>query len=189
MAIEIEAKFQLDETQSLEAKLAAVGATRGHTVIERNTYFDTPQGSLAGQGGGLRLRVERQEGGPQQKNIITYKGPLMPGKFKSRQEIEVQVNDADTAVQLLNALGYVARLSFEKRRGKWELDGCEVVIDTLPHLGHFTEIEGPSEQAVQAVRGKLGLEGLEVIRRGYASLLAQYAQDHRLGDAHFTLDS
>ena len=157
MVVEIEAKMQVADMAKLEAALQGSGATRGPTLLEVNTYFDTPTGSLKSSDQGLRIRVERQADGPHQSVIITHKGPRAHGKLKRRTETELTVNDAQAAAALLAALGFVAALSFEKRRRRWELSGCHVDVDTLPHLGDFVEIEGPDDKTIMAVREKLGL--------------------------------
>src|SRR5690606_3272245 len=84
------------------------------------------------------------------------------------------VSDARTAAHLLTALGYVSVISFEKRRRRWTLDNCRVEIDTLPYLGGFVEIEGPSEPIVLSVRRKLALDHLPMISASYISMLVTY---------------
>ena len=69
-------------------------------------------------------------------------------------------------------------LLFEKRRESWRLDDCKVELDELPQIGTFVEIEGASEDTVQAAREKLGLGDEASITEGYASMVSR-----KLGEA------
>src|SRR5690606_38713671 len=113
-------------------------------VMETNLFFDTPDRSLQSADRGLRLRVNRNIDTDECSIVITHKGPRREGAFKARQETELRVGDADDAAALLEALGFVRTLTFEKRRERWELDGCGVELDELPRIGSFVEIEGSS---------------------------------------------
>lgn len=187
MSVEIEAKMRLTDGAGLESRLVAAGAVRGPVIDETNTFFDTPQNTFKSTDQGLRVRVERGGDG-RQTVTITHKGPRAHGKLKSRQETEMVVSDAHAAGDLLGALGFVPVLAFDKRRRKWNLDGCEVVIDRLPYIGDFVEIEGPSDDAVLEVRRKLGLEAVPLLRASYITLLLQYLHEHRMHVHHVELE-
>lgn len=189
MAVEIEAKMQLADIADLEEKLAEVGAKRGPALFEVNTFFDTPAGSLKTADQGLRIRQERDEATGEQHITITHKGPRAHGKLKQRTETELGVDDARVAASLLTALGFVRVLSFEKRRRRWELDGCRVEIDTLPYLGDFVEIEGPSDEVILAVREKLGLQHLPMIRASYIAMLQTHLAEKRMKVEHVGLEA
>ena len=131
MPVEIEAKMKLDDGAALESRLVAAGAVRGLQLLEVNTFFDTPRGDLKAADEGLRVRLERSTDGSHVKATITHKGPRAHSRLKMRNESEIQANDAKAAAELLSALGYVAVISFEKRRDKWMLDGCSIEIDTF----------------------------------------------------------
>lgn len=189
MSIEIEAKMKVEDVAALEARLLELGAAKGPHLLEVNTFFDTRHHSLKSTDQGLRIRMERQQDGTGETITITHKGPRAHGKLKSRFETELRVNDASAAASLLGALGYHPVLSFEKLRRKWTLDGCHVDIDTLPHLGHFVEIEGPSDQAVLMVREKLNLGSLPIVRASYIALMLTYLSEHHLTADHVALDA
>ena len=95
------------------------------------------------------------------------------GKGKKRTEIELQVADADTACQLLKALGYHPVLTVEKSRKLWNIDGCLIALDLLPNLGTFVEIEGPSEEKISNIQKNLHLEHLHHIKQSYAHLVSK----------------
>jgi adenylate cyclase class 2 len=89
----------------------------------------------------------------------------------------VTVGNSEDASHLLERLGFVRMLSFEKRRESWKLGGCKVELDELPYLGSFVEVEGPGEQAVLAVREQLGLADRPIVKSSYIALLMGYLQE------------
>lgn len=180
MAVEIEAKMRLQNPEALIARLQELGATLTHQLSETNSYFDTAEGTLKCTDQGLRTRVEVTNAGKPDESItttITHKGPRTMGQLKSRLETELDVDNARDAAILLGALGFHHVLSFEKRRIRYVLDGCRVELDELPIIGRFIEIEGNSEEAVLAVREKLGLANEPLIRSSYIAMLKTHQQE------------
>lgn len=180
MGVEIEAKMRLNDREGMVARLQALGAERVAEFSETNSYFDTASGSLKATDQGLRTRVEVTDAGTKDEKIvtkITHKGPRAMGALKSRYETELTVDNARDAAMLLSALGFQHVLSFEKRRTRYRLDGCNVELDELPVIGRFIEIEGPTEQAVNAVRDKIGLSREPVIRSSYIAMLRTHLQE------------
>ncbi|MFW6059710.1 MAG: class IV adenylate cyclase [Phycisphaeraceae bacterium] len=179
MSLEIEAKMRVTDRGAIERRLEELGAQHGPSILEQNTYFDSDDHQLKSTDQGLRIRVEVHDG-EAQTATITHKGPRAHGKLKSRTETEVTVSDARAAAELLAALGFLPQLTFEKRRQRWTLDGCHVEMDTLPHLGEFIEIEGPSEEAVLEVRRRLDLAEAPLIRASYIAMLVSHLRENQL---------
>jgi len=174
MPNEIEAKMKVEDFGEIRQRLRALSARRVGSEMETNTFFDTPDGSLVREGKGLRVRDSRDRQTGKERHIVTFKGPQQKGELKSREEIEFPVDDGQSAMALLKAIGFEQVLSFEKRRETWELDDCEVVLDELPILGTFVEVEGPDETAVLRLREKLGLGAIPLISTGYATMLSRH---------------
>ena len=169
MPLEIEIKLRVADHDLVRDRLRAAGAERVGVVTETNRFFD--DGSLAAGGCGLRVRTNAGDAG--QRHVVTFKGPRQPGELKIREEIEFDTNDAAATAAVLEKLGLSPALSFAKTRETWRLGGCTVELDDLPELGRFTEIEGPTEAAVLAVRSTLGLDDAAVEPEGYATLIAR----------------
>jgi adenylate cyclase class 2 len=187
MSIEIEAKMRLADMPGLLHRLNELDAQEVDTLEELNSFFDDADGKLKATDQGLRVRIERRPDGSR-TTVITHKGPRAHGKLKSRTETEVTVHDARDAVSLLQALGYRLVLTFEKRRRRFELDGCRVELDQLPHVGRFVEIEGPSEADVLAVREKLNLATEPLIKASYIALLRTHLDRQGITDTVIRLD-
>lgn len=180
MGLEIEAKMPLKDVAELETRLQKMEAKRGRNIIEINTFFDTPQSTLRSGDQGLRLRVEHEINGHSHLVTLTHKGPRAHGRVKTRSETEVRVDNAKEAARLLTALGFSPVFMFEKKRQHWTLNGCTIAIDTLPHLGDFVEIEGPSETQVMETREKLGLHQAPLLQASYISMLLTHLSEQHL---------
>src|SRR4051812_33718780 len=178
MPIEIEAKMKVPDLAAVRAKLQECGATPAGEALETNMFFDTEDRSLLAADEGLRLRQKKDLHDDSESFTITFKGPRQHGQLKSRDETELSVANGKDAVALLERLGFMKVLSFEKKRESWKLDGCSVELDDLPYLGVFVEIEGPKEETVLKVREKLALADRALVKASYIAMLMTYLQEH-----------
>lgn len=180
MPSELEAKMKLDSHDELRERLCTCGATFIGRVLERNHIFDDAAGTLLSNDCGLRVRRCEPEEGDAPPPTLTYKGPREPGPVKHREEIEVELGDGDRGRLILLRLGYIEKVSFQKRRESWVLDTCHIELDELPFLGNYVEVEGPDEQTVQAVIEQLDLHDRALIRESYIALLVDYCHSNGL---------
>ena len=187
MPLEIEAKIKVDSCEPVRSRLKALGARRLYRITETNRIFDTPDQSLFRRGSGLRVRTCRGEG-EVPGSTLTFKGPALAGAYKSRNELETQVADAASTVDILAALGYRIVITFEKRREEWYAEGLHVSLDEVPRLGSFVEIEGPDEAGVRRVQERLGLADSPSISRSYIALLIDHARERGLAFESVTFD-
>ena len=171
MCTEIEAKLKVDSLQEIERKLAELGAEFLAEQLQTDYHFDDVNATLTKTDRCLRLR--KQMVGKNESFFLTYKGAKEKSNLKKRQEIELEIKDADSVRKLLSALGYEQSLVVEKKRRLWQLGDCEVALDRLPLLGDFVEIEGPDEENIATAQEKLGLSDLSHIAKSYASLVAK----------------
>ena len=161
---ETEVKFyvlHLDQIRKrLEERKAHLKQPR---VLETNLRFDLPDGSLRAKGQVLRLRRDTDA-------RLTYKGPGQNiNGVLGREEIEFVVDDFEKARQFLEALGYQQSLVYEKYRTTYELEDMSIMLDELPY-GNFVEIEGDTNEQIQAVSTRLGLDWSTAIGTSYTSL-------------------
>lgn len=182
MPVEIEAKMKVERLDAVRDRLKEVGAAFDGDALETNVFFDTEDRGLLAGDRGLRLRTAEAKPSGAKTNTITYKGPRLHGPLKSRDERELDVADPDDAANLLEALGYLRVLSFQKRRQSWAFGGCKVELDELPHLGVYVEIEGSSEAEVMKVRETLQLNDRPLVKASYIALLMTYLQEHHIKD-------
>ena len=177
---EIEAKFYVGNLKAIEARLLALGATctvpRG---FEYNLRFDNPQNSLNRQHKVLRLRKFDDV-------RLTFKGPVEKiGGAIARAEIELVVNDFDTAQQFIESLGYRVFGVYEKYRTMYDLEGTMVTLDELPY-GHFVEIEGESPEKIREIALRLALNPAAAIPAGYQDLFERIKRSKELDIKNLT---
>jgi adenylate cyclase class 2 len=159
---ESEIKIPVPDLAAVRARLA--GAERiSERHDESNVLFDDARGSLRSARNVLRLRRARG------RAVLTFKGAAaFEGAVKRREELETEVTDPDKFRRVLERLGFVPKLRYDKRREEFRLAGCVVALDETP-IGNFVEIEGePSE--IPAAAEKLGLDPGSAVHESYPGL-------------------
>ena len=189
MGREIELKFDVTDPDEMRARLDAAGARFISKAFEVNRIFDSRKRKLQKKGCGLRVRTSRFQDDRRADARLTFKGPRAPGEFKSREELELSVADAETLIAILGRLGYQQVVHYEKRRETWTLADCEVVLDELPRLGWWLEIEASTEQAVTSVRERLNLAATPPADKTYVAMAAKHGDHDADGCAKLVFDS
>jgi adenylate cyclase class 2 len=169
MTREIEAKIKVFALAPTQTRLQALGAKFMHTVRQVDTYFMDTHKLLHKKDCGLRIRQQVVDNAA--SAMITFKGAREAGKYKSRPEYETGIDNVQMTEHIFEALGYYKRLTVEKQRTLWQLDGCEVCLDEVVELGTFIEVEGPDEATVESVLAKLSLHHEPHIRDSYAAMV------------------
>jgi adenylate cyclase class 2 len=138
-------------------------------VFEKNTVFDTPDLKL--RKGRKLLRVREAHG-----VTLTYKGPPVVARHKSREELELQVSDARAIGALMGRLGFAPVFRYEKYRTEFRKAGSSgiVTIDETP-VGVFFELEGTPAWIDRTAR-KLGFSEADYITVSYARLYVQWCE-------------
>ena len=171
MCVEIEAKLKVDSVETTEHRLTELGAEFLEEQSQIDYYFDDANRTFTKTDRCLRLRRQVSDEG--EKVFLTYKGAKEKSNFKKREEIEIEIKDAESGEKLLSVLEYEKTLVFEKKRRLWRFGQCRVALDELPLLGSFVEIEGPDGEKIADVQKRLGLADLAHIAESYASLMEE----------------
>lgn len=166
MAQEIEVKFPLRDRAELLQKLHDLGGQRLYAeTFEDNIVLDR-RGELRTKGALLRVRKFGRY------SIATYKGPMsIEGGIKSREEVQTGVESFESAIQLLDALGFKPVFRYQKFREVWRIKDAELVLDRTP-IGDYFEIEGPVD-LIRSIAAELGMSMDQAIRQTYADLYRQ----------------
>lgn len=165
MANETEIKLPVGDVRSARTMLRAAGfRVSKRRVFEANTVFDT--GDLALRKSQQLLRL-REAGGVA---TLTYKGPPLPSRHKSREEIETEMTRAGEFASILERLGFRRVWRYEKYRTEYrqERGGGVATLDETP-IGVFVELEGNSRWIDRTARG-LGFKPEEYILSSYGRL-------------------
>ncbi|NJE31492.1 class IV adenylate cyclase, partial [Thermococcus sp. 18S1] len=108
--------------------------------IHEDIYFNHPCRDFSKTDEALRVRIKRFNG--HFEASLTYKGPKLDKISKTRKEIEVNIDNVDTYIKLLHALGFKEVLTVEKTREKYYIEkGVTITLDEIEGLGKFVEIE------------------------------------------------
>ena len=171
MKKEIELKFKIENPGLIRKKLRNLKAKFIGKAFEKTIKFDTKNDGLKKQGKFLRVRTGFE-------NVITFKKKInkFDKNFKEREEIELEISDPEKMEKILENLGFTKKWLMEKYREKWILGNVEVVIDKLPKMGYFIEIEG-SKRAIQKTAKILELDLKEGITKTYWGLWEDYRKE------------
>jgi len=184
MPIEVEKKYRLTKAQRQDVlgRLSEIGAVCEGEEFEENTLY-SGNGLEAGRSA---LRLRRINSGAAipvavqsrpARAMLTYKQRFpSASSIKQQQEDETEVADPEAMEDILEGLGFVPALVYEKRRVTWRLVDAEIVIDELP-FGLFMEIEGP-EGAIREVEHQLAIKGLKAEHATYPSLTERHGKSH-----------
>lgn len=149
MQKEIEATFLSIDKDAIRQKLKNNGYTL-HTpeYLMRRKTFDFSQ---IDPGKNKWGRV-RQESDKVTMTIKEVKGTGIHDTF----EVEMIVNDFDTATNFFEACNIHPKSFQENKREVWIKADIEIMIDSWPGLNPFIEIEGPTEELVKTASQELG---------------------------------
>lgn len=147
MECEYEIRFLEIDAKELQNKLKSLGAKFVYDDLFKIRSFWTFENNDRDY---IRIRNEND------KIILTHK------KTKANsiraEEYEVEVNSIKKAVEFVKSLGYKDKMTLEKRRIKYELDGASIDIDFWPKIPCYVEVEGDSEEHIRKVCSKLGFD-------------------------------
>ena len=163
MKNEIEAKFVNINIDDIRSRLTELGAILIQPMRDmQRVTIDTPE--LKKKDAFVRIRNEGD------KTTITYK-QFNSLSIDGVKEVEITVDDFDTAVTLFKEAGLAYGSLQESRRETWKLDEVEIVIDEWPWLSPYIEIEAPSEDLVISTSEKLGFNWDDAI---FGDVMAAY---------------
>jgi adenylate cyclase class 2 len=176
---ETEVKIRISSAEAAEGRVRQLGfEVLRPKVFEANVVFDTPDSSLKRAGKLLRLRRAGDT------FVVTYKGPVLVDRHKSRPETEFAVSSFEACDLLFRQLGYEAKFRYEKYRTEYARSGTTgvVTVDDTP-IGAFLEIEGTPE-FIDATAQELGFTEADYVLASYGALYLQYCQEQGVVPTH-----
>lgn len=171
MMLEIEIKARIDNAESFSAKLLAYGARELKTIRESDVYFNHPSRNFAKSDEALRVRTAGNE------SALTYKGPKIGTRSKSRFEAEVNISNPEEMQVILHKLGFTEVFCVKKERAIYEHRGVTICVDRVENLGIFVEFEkrGEDRETIENelfdMAHRFGLSEFE--RRSYLEMLLE----------------
>lgn len=169
MVMEYEAKFRVEDHESVERALRAVGAVFEEEVFEEDHYIDLyPCVKLRERDEALRIRIS--EGSRGRRGEITYKGPKIRRNLKARDEITVYVSSPRDLVEIFMRLGFRSYV-IRKRRRIYRMGVYKIFLDNVEPIGRFVEIEvegvkSPEEflESIRRLKSVIGISGEHIVK-------------------------
>ncbi len=172
--IEVKARAKPETLESIKALGAVFLKEENHIDI----YFNSPLRDFKKTDEALRIRV-KEEGAR-----LTYKGPKLDSKTKSRKELTVKIDSAERMAEVLTSLGFVPSAKVRKCRTKYALGDVTFALDDVQGLGLFLEVEVDASddsdwedqrKKVISLLTQLGIG--ESIRKSYLELLMERSNE------------
>jgi len=175
--IEVEVKAKINSFKEIEDKLFQIGAVKTKDEFQEDIYFNSPVVDFAETDEALRIRTTKQNN---ETNIfITYKGPKIDAKSKTRKEIEMGIANSGQCSEIFEAIGFEKVRTVRKDRQYFSYQNFEISLDDVEGLDPYMEIEialddgkdySEAQESIFKLFEKLGItDGFE--RTSYLELL------------------
>lgn len=137
--IEVEVKAKIKDFESIKSKLKKINALKTKEEYQRDVYFNSPIKDFAKSDEALRIRKISNKN--ENKTFITYKGPKIDSSSKTREEIEIAIDESNQISQLFENLGFKKGKTVVKNREFYQLNEYIITLDDVKGLGPYMEIE------------------------------------------------
>lgn len=175
--IEVEVKAKINSFSEMEEKLAEIGAIKTKMEFQEDIYFNSPIVDFAKTDEALRIRTTKEDDNT--RIFITYKGPKIDKKSKTRREIEMGIEDSQKCSDVFEAIGFRKVRTVRKNRQYYAYENFEISLDDIEGLDPYMEIEiglsdgedyNEAQNSIFELFEKLGItDGFE--RTSYLELL------------------
>ncbi len=171
--IEVEIKLYLADVEAIHEKLIKLGAEKLGVEFNDDIYLNHPNRDFKLTDEALRIRKVNS------KIELTYKGPKINIKSKTREEINAEIME-DNVLEILQRLDFTIGGKVTKNREKWKLNDIIVSLDDVEGLGNFIEFEMISQsgevinemvEKLYNLALELGLDPKQQITKSYLELL------------------
>ena len=181
---EVEVKVPITDSEMMKQNLLASGARMLNNEAQIDTYFDHPCRSFGATDEAVRVRTRKpieddESDSSRLLNELTYKGPKIDKKTKTRLEYTVGIDDADSLSAIIDSLGFKRVGKITKKRTFYSLRGITISIDDVDSVGLFLELESiahdkdemeSAKRAIFELLDELGLDPKQSVRDSYLQL-------------------
>jgi adenylate cyclase class 2 len=167
--LEIEIKAKIDNPDIMRERIKSLGGHYAETRNETDYYYNHPSRDFRETGEAFRIRVDDNGA------CVTYKGPRLGGKTKTRVENETDVGDFHVMRDIIESLGFKESGVVCKNREYYKYENATLTIDSVKGVGDFIEIEmvGEDRSAIEPlvldIAGKIGVKDFE--KRSYLAMV------------------
>lgn len=193
--IEVEIKVKISDPDLIRKQFKENNGVYKLSLLHKDIYFNMPKGlrNFKKTDEALRLRKSIEfhksykEKSKKNAYFITYKGKKIDDTTKTREELEIKIEDFDRMRSLLRNLGFQEIFTVKKERELYEFVfnnfHIDALIDYIPILNqYFIEVEFLSETQnnLESTKNKLfeflghfGISQQDSIRESYLELIAK----------------
>src|SRR6266545_5527204 len=146
LMIDREVNLRFATPDEARAAIIAAGATPLRSRrLQEDALLDTEDESLRRRRCVLRIRTESG------KSLLTFKGPVLPGSMKVRDEYETVLGAGEGVQRVLEEVGLHVWFRYEKYREEFAAEDVTIAVDETP-VGTFVEVEGGEEGILAIAR-------------------------------------
>lgn len=131
--LEMELKARLNDKSKLRQKLILEGCQWLPAIVQEDVIYIKKDITQKINIPVFRIRKIDN------KTILTLK--VQEADLNTAKELELEVSDDKTMHQMLQTIGFEAKVEVKKQRTETEYKGCTICIDEVEQLGDFVEIE------------------------------------------------
>jgi adenylate cyclase class 2 len=184
---EVEVKLPVANKDAIRKSIIEAGGVELNTENQIDAYYDHPCRSFSETDESVRIRTRRRIRGPSITESghapieITYKGPKVDKKTKTRTEYTVNLSDDafEPMSQILENTGFKHVANIVKDREFFDIDGITASLDVVTDVGCYIEFEliaegrdsmkQARERILDLIRS-LGLDDKNSVRESYLEL-------------------
>lgn len=144
---EIKIKLGSDERLSAVVSLCTNLYGKGESLLQVDEYFDTPDQILKKEDFTLRLRTINGVVRVAMKN----ERERLTETMHKRIELEFTAADEREIREQIQNQGLTATAIYEKHRWRYKTPDSKIVIDKLPFIGTFVEVEAASIRRIKNI--------------------------------------
>ena len=133
--IEVEIKVRIKNKEEIAEKLKKLGFKFIKKKFQEDIYFNGIDRDFRKTDEALRIRDDNGT------YYVTYKGPKIDRISKTREEIEVKIDDKEKMRLIFKKLGFREVRPIRKVREIYKKDDITASIDDVEGLGLFLELE------------------------------------------------
>ncbi|MCC7553708.1 MAG: class IV adenylate cyclase [Methanobacteriaceae archaeon] len=137
--IEVEIKAKINNLNKIKEKLKNLNIEQLKIEYQKDIYFKSPIVNFAKTDEALRLRKTKSNN---EENIyLTYKGSKIDSESKTREEIEISIEDIEKASEILKKIGFTPSAIVKKNREYYKYQDYTLSLDFVEGLSPYIEIE------------------------------------------------
>ena len=151
--IEVEVKARINSFKEMEEKLEILGAARSKSEFQEDIYFASPIVDFAQTDEALRIRTTDNG------TFITYKGPKLNEKAKTRKEVEMTIENSEKAKDIFTEIGFREVRTVRKNRQYYTYENFIISLDDVEGLSPYMEIEVELDEGQDYSEAQNGIFG------------------------------